>query len=207
MIPNCVQTLQFCRKTRCSLSPLWSRCGLVSRPSSPGLGDCPGIGRPPASKLPCQSQGPPLPAGLCNSQVSGDSESVSVSPQMTCTNSSGIGRLTWAIRKDETEVGGRPSRVGTYIYTQGVHVVQLKLTQHCKPVVQSLSHAHPFVAPWTAAGRAFQPVSVSQSSLEFMSIELVMLSNHLILCHPLLLLPSIFPRVFSKTWSIIVRQL
>ena len=94
MIPNCVQTLQFCRKTRCSLSPLWSRCGLVSRPSSPGLGDCPGIGRPPASKLPCQSQGPPLPAGLCNSQVSGDSESVSVSPQMTCTNSSGIGRLT-----------------------------------------------------------------------------------------------------------------
>ena len=83
--------------------------------------------------------------------------------------------------------------MGTYIYTQGVHVVQLKLTQHCKPVVvQSLSHAHPFVAPWTAAGRAFQPVSVSQSSLEFMSIELVMLSNHPILCHPLLFYPQSF---------------
>jgi len=61
-------------------------------------------------------------------------------------------------------------------------------------VVQSLSHVHLFVTPWAAA---FQ-VSLSNSWL--MSINPVMPSNYLILCHPLLLLPSIFPsiRVFSN---------
>ena len=147
--------------------------------------------------------------GLCNSQVSGHSRSLSVSPQMTCTNSFGIGRLTWAVLKDETEVGGRPNRVGTYMYIQGVPVVPLKLTRRRKAivVVQSLSHVQPFVALWTAAGRASQSFSISQSLLKFMSVESVMLSNHLILCRPLLLLPSVFPRVFSKTWSTVVRQL
>ena len=54
--------------------------------------------------------------------------------------------------------------------------------------------------PWTAAHQALLSFTISQSLLKFMSIELVMPSNHLILCHPLLLLPSIFPsiRVFSK---------
>ena len=53
---------------------------------------------------------------------------------------------------------------------------------------------------WTAAGQAFLSITKSQSLLKLMSIKLVMPSNHLILCHPLLLLPSIFPsiRVFSK---------
>ena len=67
-------------------------------------------------------------------------------------------------------------------------------------VVESLSHIQLFVAAWTAACQAFLSFTISQSLLKFMSIELVMLSNHLILCHLLLLLPSIFPsiRVFSN---------
>ena len=57
-----------------------------------------------------------------------------------------------------------------------------------------------FATPWTAALQASLSITSSQSLLKFMSIELVLLSNHLILCHPLLLLPSIFPsiRVFSS---------
>ena len=66
--------------------------------------------------------------------------------------------------------------------------------------VQSLSHVQLFVTPWTAARQASLSFTISQSLLKFISIELVMPSNHLILCHPLLLLPSIFPsiRVFSN---------
>ena len=66
--------------------------------------------------------------------------------------------------------------------------------------VQSLSHVQVFVTPWTAAHQASLSITNSQSLPKFMPIELVMLSNHLILRHPLLLLPSIFPsiRVFSK---------
>ena len=56
------------------------------------------------------------------------------------------------------------------------------------------------MTPWTAAHQASQSFTISLSLLKLMSIELMMLSNHLILCHPFLLLPSIFPsiRVFSK---------
>jgi len=59
--------------------------------------------------------------------------------------------------------------------------------------VQSLSHVGLFATPWTAAHQAFLPITNSQSLLNLMSIESVMPSNHLILCRPLLLLPSIFP--------------
>ena len=66
--------------------------------------------------------------------------------------------------------------------------------------VQSLSHVRLFVTPWTAACQASLSITNSRSLLKLMSIESVMPSNHLILCHPLLLLPSIFPsiRVFSN---------
>ena len=79
--------------------------------------------------------------------------------------------------------------------------------------VQSLSHVQLFVTPWTAARQASLTITNSWSLLKLMSIELVMPSNHLILCYPLLLLPSIFPiiTVFSnesalrsrwpKSWS------
>ena len=66
--------------------------------------------------------------------------------------------------------------------------------------LQSLSHVLLFATPWTAAHRASLSITNSQSLLKFMSIELVMPSNYLILCCPILLLPSIFPsiRVFSN---------
>ena len=73
--------------------------------------------------------------------------------------------------------------------------------------VQSLSHVQPFVTLWTAARQASLSIINSWSLLKLMSIELVMASNHLILCCPLLLLPSIFPsiRVFSKESVLYIR--
>ena len=66
--------------------------------------------------------------------------------------------------------------------------------------VQSLSHVQLFATPWTAECQASLAITNAQSLLKLMSISSVMPSNHLILCHPLLLLPSIFPsiRVFSS---------
>ena len=66
--------------------------------------------------------------------------------------------------------------------------------------VQSLSRVWLFVTPWTTARQASLCITNSQSLHKLMSIELDMPSNHLILCHPLLLLPSNFPsiRVFSN---------
>ena len=66
--------------------------------------------------------------------------------------------------------------------------------------VQWLSHVQLFAPPWTAAHQAFLSITNSLSLLKLMSIESVMPSNHLILCRPLLLPPSIFPsiRVFSN---------
>ena len=61
--------------------------------------------------------------------------------------------------------------------------------------VHSLSHVRLFMTPWTAACQASLSVTNSRSLLKLMSIELVIPSNHLILCHPLLLLPSIFPSI------------
>ena len=65
---------------------------------------------------------------------------------------------------------------------------------------QSLSCVRLFATPWTAARQASLSITNFQSLLKLMPIELVMLSNHLIFCHPLLLLPLIFPsiRVFSN---------
>ena len=78
--------------------------------------------------------------------------------------------------------------------------------------VQLLSHVRLFATPWTATRQASLSITNSHSFPKLMSIESVMPSNHLIFCHPLLLLPSIFPsiRVFSnealcirwpKNWS------
>ena len=66
-------------------------------------------------------------------------------------------------------------------------------------VVQSLSPVQLFATPWIVSCQASLSFTISQSLLKLMSVESVMTSNHLILCHPLLLLPSIFPsiRVFS----------
>ena len=73
--------------------------------------------------------------------------------------------------------------------------------------VQSLSRVRLFVIPWTAAHQASLSITNSRSLPKLMSIERVMPSNHLILCCPLLLLPSIFPsiRVFSNKSVLCIR--
>ena len=73
--------------------------------------------------------------------------------------------------------------------------------------VQSLSCVRICKTPWTTAHQAFTSSLVSQSLLKFMSIESVILSNHLILCHPFLLLPSVFPsiRVFFSKLALHIR--
>ena len=75
-------------------------------------------------------------------------------------------------------------------------------------IVQSLTHVQPFVTPWNTACQAPLSFTISQSLLRFMSTELVMLSKHLIFCHPLLLLPSIFSniRVFSNESGLYTRR-
>ena len=84
---------------------------------------------------------------------------------------------------------------------------------HCIPIsvqfssVQSPSHVRLFATPWTAACQASLSITSSRSLLKLMSIELVMPSNHLFLCCPLLLLPSVFPsiRVFSSELTLCIR--
>ena len=102
----------------------------------------------------------------------------------------------------------RTSGVQTQIQGK-LRAVYLNLSMHQSHlvvVVQSLNHVRLFTTPWTAACQAPLSSTISQSLLKFMSIELVVLSNHLILCH-CLLLPSIFPsiRVFPSEWALHIR--
>ena len=73
--------------------------------------------------------------------------------------------------------------------------------------VQSLGRVWLFVTPWTAARQASRSITNSWSLLKLMCIDSVVLSNHLILCHPLLLLPLIFPSiiVFSNESVLLIR--
>ena len=74
-------------------------------------------------------------------------------------------------------------------------------------VSRSVSYGQLFVTPWTAARQASLSFIVSQTSLNPMFIDSVMPSNHLVLCHPLLLLPLIFPsiRLFSNESALRIR--
>ena len=74
-------------------------------------------------------------------------------------------------------------------------------------IVQSLSCVQLFATPWTSAYQVSPSFTIFQSLLKLMTIESLMPSNHLILCCPLLLLPSIFPsiRVFSNEWTLCIR--
>ena len=74
------------------------------------------------------------------------------------------------------------------------------LNAFCSVVAQSLSHVQLFATPWTAACQGSLSFTISWSLCKLMSIESIMPSNHLILCHPLLL-PSIFPRFPSDFTS------
>ena len=81
-----------------------------------------------------------------------------------------------------------------------VESLQIALWNNSVNSVQSLSHVQLFATPWTTACQASLSITNSWSLLKFMSVELAIPSKHLILCHPLLLPPSIFPstRVFSN---------
>ena len=74
-------------------------------------------------------------------------------------------------------------------------------------VIQSLSHVRLFGTPWTAARQALLSFTISWSLRKLMPLESVMLSSHLILCRPLLFIPSIFPsiRVFSSESALCIR--
>ena len=90
--------------------------------------------------------------------------------------------LAWKIAWIEEPVG-----------LQRVAKSQTRLNTHSS--VQSPSRVRLFTTPWTAERQASLSIINSQSLLKLMAIELVMPSNHLILCYPLLLLPSIFPSI------------
>ena len=81
------------------------------------------------------------------------------------------------------------------------------IIRHILSSVQLLSHLQLFALPWTAAHQASLSITNSRSLLRLMSIESVMPSNHLILCHPIFLPPSIFPsiRVFSNESVLCIR--
>ena len=78
----------------------------------------------------------------------------------------------------------------------------------CILLVQLLSHVLLFATPWTAAFQASLSFTISQRLLKLMSMELTIPSKHLILCFPLLLLPSVFPsiRVFSSESALLIRR-
>ena len=90
----------------------------------------------------------------------------------------------------------------TQIHLYQTHFLKFYLMPNYKSLssVQSLSHGRLFVTPWTATSQASLSIMNSQCLLKLMSVESVMPSNHLTLCCPLLLPPSIFPsiKVFSN---------
>ena len=92
-----------------------------------------------------------------------------------------------------------PGSIVTPLTTPNGVTLSLSL---CFVGVQLVSYVLFFVTPWTEACHAFLSFTISQSLLKLMSIESVRPSKHLILCPPLLLLPSIFPSIglFSRCW-------
>ena len=115
--------------------------------------------------------------------------------------------LSRLILSSELPTGPAEASIVTTSYTFSVYPEIFKLTSSFTVstpliyvVVQSLSCAQLFTVPWTAACQTSLSFTICWGLLKVMSIVSVMPSNHLILCHPLLLLPSIFPsiRVFSS---------
>ena len=104
---------------------------------------------------------------------------------------------------------GKNTGVGYHFLLQSSEHRHCTTGPCCFCIVKLLSYVWLIATPWTSAHQASLSFIISQSLLKLMSIESVMLSNHLSLCHPLLLLPSIFPniRVFSSELAIRIRSL
>ena len=98
-------------------------------------------------------------------------------------------------------------KVWTLVENMEARLLDLEIPCTQFSSVQLLSRVCLFVSPWTAGHQASLSITNSWSLLKLMSIESVMPSNHLILCHPLLLLPSIFPstKVFSNESVLCIR--
>ena len=125
------------------------------------------------------------------------------------------------VQKERQERRGKEREMTRVLNQDSVHLPNQK--NGCEPqdcitcqggkksivLVQLLSRVQLFANPWTAARQASLSFTISQCLLKLMSIKSVMPSNHLILCHPLLLLPSIFPsiRVFSNESVLLDLQL
>ena len=92
--------------------------------------------------------------------------------------------------------------------SEGVDRIKSFKVKYAKTVVQLLSHVWLFATPWTAPHQASLSFTISWSLLKLMSIESVILSKYLILCCPLILLPSIFPSIqaFSNELAPLIRQ-
>ena len=105
----------------------------------------------------------------------------------------------------EPDISSSYSLMGKASWMLLLSALNLRLVQFSS--VQLLSPVWLFVTPWTAACQASLSMTNSRSLAKLMCIESVMPSNHLILCHPLLLLPSIFPsiRVFSNEAALHIR--
>ena len=141
-------------------------------------------------------------------RVKEDSEKSGLKLDIQKTKIIASGSITsWQIDRENTETGADFIFLGSKITADSdcSHEIERHLPLGRKAVtnlssVQSLSRVQLFSTPWTAAHQASLSITNSQSPPKLMSIESVMPSNHLILCHPPLLLTSVFPsiRVFSN---------
>ena len=114
--------------------------------------------------------------------------------------------------RDRTQVSCIAGRFFTIWVTRKAHINHFQKGNNERKLlsfVQLFSSVWLFVTSWTAACQASLSFTISRSLHKLMSIELMMPSYHLILCHPLLLLPSIFPtsRVFSNEWHQVAKVL
>ena len=128
-------------------------------------------------------------------------EGSSIKSQITSARESLTFPKFWGSRQEAT-----CSKLAVSItFDLGNNLTFLKMTKDLNLV--QFSRVWLFATPWTAAYQASLSISISQSLLKFMLIDSVMPSNHLILCHPFLLLPSIFPiiRVFSNELAPCIR--
>ena len=116
-------------------------------------------------------------------------------------------RVTWKLTLPK-QIAKRNLLYGPAKVNRGsVSIQRVVMGREMGQSVQSLSHIRLFVTPWTAACQASLSITNSWNLLKLMSIESVTLSNHLMLCCLLLLLPSIFPsiRVFSNKSVLYIR--
>ena len=112
--------------------------------------------------------------------------------------------VSWKLKANDHEKGSDCNYLANLYKIRNINIVH-----NCMRFssVQQLSHVQLFATPWNAAPQASLPITNAQSLLKLMSIALMMPSNHIILCHPLLLPPSIFLsiRVFSNELVFCIR--